>query len=206
MERNLREANLAEAVEWRKIEEAWKHFLPYLKKAAIRLHVNPLTSGVLKNYSAEFLKEIFGPPVSIIDERKQFFAGQIFAWLFPEKEIEFIVTKATPEVEEVYHTVVKEGSGWGSFPKSTPEKRKMAVLNWWGHNQGRLFYLKETHLGDTKLYEFGGGQERRGFIGLLLKKIVEDQTNMNVTRQKVYNYYKRLKKKPLRLKKLQNQK
>ena len=93
-----RESDLRDLVQLEQIEKGWKSLLPYLQEAAFRLNVYlPSTPRVLKNYSDEFLEQIFGPPASILEERIQRLAGMILALLFPEKEIDFIITKALPE-------------------------------------------------------------------------------------------------------------
>jgi len=194
METYHRETSLREIAEWDLIEQAWQAILPYLKKAAIRLHLNPLAPGTLQSYSDEFLEQIYGPPASLMEKKKQQLAGMIFALLFPEKEIDFLITKALPEIEEAYKVILNKGGGWVSFLDRGADKRKRVVLDWYQRNRVRLFYLKETYLQDPKLYEDRGGQEKRDFRARLLIKIVNDVTGINITFQQANNHLRNLNK------------
>ena len=101
--------------------------------------------------------------------------------------------------------MVQDGGGWSSYPnKSSNEKRKKAVLDWYQHNHDRLSYLKEAYLHDESLYNPGSGQEKRNFIVRLIKRIVEEETGKELTFQKVKDRHEDLNKlqQPLHLKDL----
>jgi hypothetical protein len=196
MDKYRKQSDLKEIAEWKLIEEAWEILLPYLKRAAFRLHVNPLSPGILNNYSDEFLKHIFGPPDSPIEEKKQYFAGQIFAWLFPEKEIDFVIARALPEIEEAYKVIKKKGGGWVSHTDRGVNKRKKAVLDWHQYSQNRLAYIKNTYLQDPRLFNPGGvgSQTKRNFIGRLLIKIIKDKVGLEITFQQANSHLRNLAK------------
>jgi hypothetical protein len=196
MELYQRETSLREIAEWRLIEEAWQTILPYLKKAAFRLHLNPLAPGTLQNYSHQFLEQIFGSPASPMERKKQELAGMIFALLFPEKEIDFIITKALPEIEEAYKVILENGGGWALRTDRGADRRMKAVLDWHRSSQDRLSYLKSTYLQSTNLYNPGGpgSQTKRNFIGQLLIDIVKDVVGIKITFQQVNGHLKNLKK------------
>ncbi|MBM4274493.1 MAG: hypothetical protein FJ134_08550 [Deltaproteobacteria bacterium] len=191
-----RETSLREFGEWELIEHAWKTIIPYLKKAAFRLRLNPLAPGTLKNYSDEFLKQIFGPPASPIEEKKQQLAGMIFALLFPEKEIDFIISRALPEIEEAYKVILNKGGGWSSHTDRGADKRMKSVLDWYRHSQDRLSYLKTKYLQQTNLYNPGGigSQTKRNFVGQLLIEIIKDVVGIKITFQQVNSHLRNLKK------------
>jgi hypothetical protein len=192
MKTYLRETSLREISEWELIEQGWQAILPYLKKAAFRLHLNPLAPGTLQNYSDEFLEQIFGPPASRVEESKQQLVGMIFALLFPEKEIDFLITKALPELEEAYKVILKKGDGWASQLDRGADKRKRAVLAWYRSTHDQLSYIKEPHLQDANLYN-PSSQHKRNFYGRLLIKIVKDIVNIDITFQQVNAHLKNLK-------------
>lgn len=209
--------NLKDAAEWplkeqerqgtqQVLKQGWQNVLPDLKKAYVRLQLNPSTlPGLLKNYSDEYLSEYiaqnFAPPASPEEAKIQLLADMVIALVFPGKKIDLIISKSLPEIKKAYNVILRSGGGWSSPADKSQEKRKSAVLEWYRHNQARLSYLKEIYLQDPVLYEDGGGQEKRNFIGRLVKKIVEDLSDQKLTFPKVNGHFKSLKKLklPLRL-------
>jgi hypothetical protein len=197
--------NLNEIAKWRKREgqkQELESLLPDLKKAYLRLQLNPLTlPELLKNYSPEYLAEymapILEPPASPEEAKIQMLADLVISLLYPGKKIDLIIDEALPEIEKAYNVVLRRGGGW-SF-ESNPDKRKTAVLEWYQRSQPRLSYLKEAYLQDLALYEDGGGQEKRNFITRLLLKIVKDKANKELNFQKVDAHLKTLKKLKQRL-------
>jgi hypothetical protein len=178
-----------------------------LREAYLRLQLRNslLIPGLMKNYSndylAKYVAEIFAPPASPEEAKIQLLADLAIDLMFQDKKIEPIVSEALSEIEEAYNVIISHGGGWSC--KSNPEKRKTAVLKWYRLNQAHLSYLKEIYLDDTALYEDGGGAERRNFKTILLKKIIKDIANQELTFQKVDVHLKNLKRikrhPPLRL-------
>jgi hypothetical protein len=144
---------------------------------------------------ANFFKPVFIPHGSPEEERIKVLADLVISLMFPQKKNELILAMALPEVKEVYKVILKHGGGWSSnIEKSNPEKRKTVALDWYRRNRDNLSYLKEIFLEDPKLYEDGGGQEKRNFMVNLLIKIVKDQADKEITFQKVDAHLKNLKK------------
>ncbi|MCX5888497.1 MAG: hypothetical protein NTY36_03490 [Deltaproteobacteria bacterium] len=186
-----------------------------LKKAYLRMQLcNPIiVSRLLKNYQGEQLMEytlnLIDPPATPEEVKIQLLSDMVIDFTFPkvERKIETIIWKALGEIRKAYAVISQKGGGpgWSSDPnKDTPNKRQMAVLEWYRHNQARLTYLKEAHLQDTNLYNPGSGQQKRNFVARLIIKIVQDETNENLTFQKVKAHLENLKKiqQPLRFEEL----
>lgn len=195
--------NLNEIARWRKQEgqkQELESILPDLKKAYLRMQLNPLTlPELLKNYSPDYLAEymapILAPPASPEEAKIQMLADLVISLLYPGKKIDLIIDEALPEIEKAYDVMKRLGGGWSSNThKSNLKMRKTAVLDWYRSNTARLSYLKLKYLDDPTLYEDGGGQERRNFITRLLLKIVKDKTNKELNFKKVDAHLKNLKK------------
>lgn len=196
---NLRE--IASIQEWQStfpyLDKATLQLVyPHLRNAALRLHLYPLLkNSSLENYSNELWEMFFKSPARIEDRTIMVLADIVVALLFSEKIIPGIIDTAVDEIEEAYRVILQKGSGWSSDrSKSTPDKRKTAVLEWYRRNQARLSYLKETYLQDSALYEDRGGQEKRNFKARLLIKIIKHVVKEELTFQKVGDHLKNLKK------------
>jgi hypothetical protein len=114
-----------------------------------------------------------------------------------EKEkIDRIISEALPEIKEAYQAIMQDGGGWSSL-KGGAENRQKAVLAWFIRNAPRLSYLKKVHLEDGHLYNEGGGQEKRNFEMRLLKKVIKETMNKELTYNKINVRVRRVKtKKP----------
>jgi hypothetical protein len=198
------------------LKQGWESVQPYLRKAYLGQLFGAMMGpmilpGLLKNYSPKYLAnyivelQIFEPPASPEEAKIQLLADLVIFLTFPEIGLNYIIYMAQAEIEKVYKVVMKEGGGWSAY-KSTPDKRKGAVLEWHRRNEARLTYLKEAHLQDEVLYEDRSGQEKREFRTSLLIKIVKDVTNKELTFRNVYDRRKKLKKleQPLRLEDLKS--
>jgi len=121
-------------------------------------------------------------------------ADLLIAFLNPEKIIPGLIDKALVEIGEAYHVIMQEGGGWSSDPnKSSHQKRKKAVLEWYQRNQSRLLFLQEPYLKDERLYEDRGGQEKRDFRDILLTYIINHTVKQKLTFHKIRNHIRNLK-------------
>lgn len=174
-----------------------KQFLtiyPHLEKARLRLLLRSLKdqAGAIQG---DFISEIFAPPATPEEEQIMIFANLCASLWYHEElasqKMTKIIHKALPEVEEAYQALIKRGGGWTQ--EGSDEGRKNAVLQWFSNNRNRLTLLKESYLRENKLYEGGGGQERRNFTCRLLAKIIKDKEGQKATIKKIMDLMKPIK-------------
>jgi hypothetical protein len=192
----------------RMLMEAWGKTFPYLDKATLQLVYTPLGHAVLRQHMSPLLKNFsdedrdwYSKPLASPEERTiMVLADIVVALLSPETFIPGIMDKAKVEIEEAYRAIMEEGGGWSDFRKSSRDKRKKALLEWYQRNQARLTYLRKFYLDDERLYECRGGQEKRDFRNILLIQIIKNLLNQKLTFSNVNAYLERVKKsnKPLR--------
>jgi hypothetical protein len=184
---------LRETAEWVLMEE-WRKAFPYLDKTTLRLIYPQLTEAALRLHLYPLLEDLsdedrdryFKTPASPAERTIVVLADLVVALLFPETIISGLIDNAMGEIGEAYQIMKSMGGGWSSnTSKSTPEKRKTAVLEWYRLNQTRLSYLNKTYLKDSGLYKDRGGQEKRDFQVRLLKKIIQQVVKRELTFNKV---------------------
>jgi len=107
------------------------------------------------------------------------------------KEVKDMVEKSLPEVIEVFSSIKKIGFT-GRLVDS--EKKWMnSALERFDDSKKGWEYIKREFLEDKKLYWLNQTKEKRDFIGVLLKKIVEDQGLGKYGAQELYAASKKLK-------------
>jgi hypothetical protein len=192
---SLREAGERQLMQkWQKtfpyLEDATLRLIyPHLQDAAIRLHFYP----VLENYP-DIRDEYFKPSTSTEEKTIKILADMVMALLSPEITIPGIINKAMVEIKQAYRVILQEGGGWSSVPsKSSREKRKNALLEWYQRNQVRLLYLRESYLKDERLYEGRGGQEKRDFQDILLIQIIKHLVKQKIASVKIRDFIKNFK-------------
>jgi hypothetical protein len=192
----------------RMIMESWRTAFPYLDEntlilvyphisdAVLRMNMSPLLMSSSDRDQDCYLKPLASPEERTI----MVLADMVAALIFPETFIPGIIDKAKVEIEEAYRAIMEEGGGWSDVHKSSRDKRKKALLEWYQRNQARLSYLKESYLEDGRLYEGRGGQEKRDFRDILLIKVIKHVVKQELTFAKVRNLTENLKKskQPLR--------
>lgn len=188
--------NLREAGEWHD-RQKWQSQFPYLEDATLRLvypYLDKAYTRLVLSTAFEYLpddirEDYFTPPASPEGKTVMILADLTIALLHPEKIIPGLIKKAIDEIDEAYRVILEKGGGWSSnASKSTPDKRQLAVLDWYRRNQAKLSYLKKSYLEDNNLYEDRGGQEKRQFKTILLIKIVKQVTKNKLTFSKVKDH------------------
>jgi len=208
------EPNLSDAAKWahretlkehqqqdalQVLKQGWRSVQDDLTKAYLRLQLRSYLTiiGLLKSHSpkelSEFISNVFVPPATPEEAKIQLLADIVIDWAYPDNKIEPIIGEALSEINKAYDVIKLHAGGWSSYD-SNLEKRRTAVLEWYRHNEARLSYLKEIYLDDLALYEDRGGQERRNFVTLLLRKIVKDKANMELTFREVNAHLKNIEK------------
>ncbi len=178
------------------IMESWRSNFPHLDKNTLRLVYPQLSDAILRMHMSLLFKsfsdrdrDCYLKPLASPEEKTiMVLADMVVALLIPEPLISDLIGNARGEVEEAYHVILEKGGGWAS--KIKPDQRKAAVGEWYTQNRTRLSYLEESYLQDSALYEDRGGQEKRQFISLLLKKIIKKITKKELTFAKVKAHLK----------------
>lgn len=111
-----------------------------------------------------------------------------------DRELINLMDNARPEIEEIYSSILAVGfSGNLLYDEEDLEKEwKEAALNRYQQNMQRFKYIKRPYLEDSKLYAFSGGQERRDFVGRILKKIMQENKLGRHGAQRLYIMYSQL--------------
>lgn len=189
------------------LEQLWSSIQPDLKNAYLRLVFgSPMAiPGLLKTYSskelAKFIAPLFTPPKSSEEAKIRLLADLVISLMFPEKKIDAFIWEALIEIEKAYDVLKKKGGGWS---KSSPDRRKKEVLDWYKQNRDELIYLKEYYLQNNVLYKDTSEQGKRNFITYLIMDIARDLINQELDFRKVDSHLKNLKrlKQPLNIEKL----
>ena len=186
----------------RELMEAWRAAFPYLDETSLRLVYPHLGDAVLRQHLSLLLENFsdedrdwYLKPLASPEERTiMVLADIVVALISPETFIPGIIDKAKVEIEEAYRAIMEEGGGWSDVHKSSRDKRKKALLEWYQRNQARLTYLRKFYLNDERLYEGRGGQEKRDFRNILLIQIIQDLLKQKLTFSNVNAYLERGKK------------
>lgn len=186
----------------RMIMESWRTAFPYLDENTLILVYPHISDAVLRMNMSPLLKsfsdrnrDCYPKPLASPEERTiMVLADMLVALIFPETFIPGIIDKAKVEIEEAYRAIMEEGGGWSDVHKSSRDKRKKALLEWYQRNQARLTYLRKFYLNDERLYEGRGGQEKRDFRNILLIQIIQDLIKQKLTFSNVNGYLERGKK------------
>ena len=132
-------------------------------------------------------------------ERLRRFVMPDYYWVLYQKEkdssggneLTDLIRKAAPELESL-HAAVKKG-GY-NIPEPNPEERyKERALKKFQEKGRSFIFVKKQYLEDKNVYLFGGGQEKRDFIGKVLQKIVEDYGLPRRGYQTLYQFYLKAK-------------
>lgn len=129
----------------------------------------------------------YGPsPLEVLCEKTRLMEESLMAEYYDTSDqIDAIISKALPEIDEAYNVALEEGGGWSS--KGGPEQRQAAVLAWFGQNEARLTWLKKSYLEDAALYHGGGGRAKRNFRVRLIVKIGEETPRQEITSQEYFD-------------------
>jgi hypothetical protein len=107
-------------------------------------------------------------------------------------EVQDTLRRARSEVEILYNTIREE-----RFYSDQSSSHQIALLQdaatgTFDEQEDRFTMVKHHHLEDAKIYRLTTGKEKRGFIGALLQKIVQDETGQKIGRQKLYKQYQEI--------------
>lgn len=96
-----------------------------------------------------------------------------------------LLKKVRPEIESIFAEIKKVG-----FTSQVIDEKEWmkAALNQFDNNN--FEYIKREYLEDKQIYFFSGGQEKRDFIGKVLKEIIKKNGLGTFGYQLLYNIYK----------------
>jgi hypothetical protein len=101
-----------------------------------------------------------------------------------------IIKAVKPELESVYSAIREVG--FSSELQEPEERWKKAALKRIKQNRSFFKILTEKDLTDKKIYRLNGGQERRDFIGNILKQIVLRSDLGPVGYQRLFRLYNKI--------------
>lgn len=84
-----------------------------------------------------------------------------------------LIHEAHREILQLYEAV-KRKVGFSGRVADGEEKRRKVALERFGADPSEFKHLRQEHLEDSLLYQYGGGQEKRNFRNRLLKKILDE--------------------------------
>jgi hypothetical protein len=99
----------------------------------------------------------------------------------PDEEVRQLIKQAMPEIERIYLAI--KAVGFSGRTNAEEEHWQAAALKEYDANKEHFSLIERRHLEERKLYQFTGGQERRDFIGGVLKMIVKDRLDVDVGAQ-----------------------
>ena len=105
-------------------------------------------------------------------------------------EVRDLILKSKHEVETIYGAIAQVG-----FPGDVPDidkKWKRAAIREYERDPERFEFLRKEYLEDKGIFAFTGGQERRDFIGRILKHIIKDHGLGSHGYQNLYKEYRRM--------------